>query len=137
MIEVILGIGVAAFIVYAAFNIVYLMGLKKSGDSMALFVKNSEGNVNATLVELKGTLENLRKISGDISEITEDVKQISNSVSEVEKSIRDLFDQIKEDLGSAAEANIAGLKAGISTGVSTLVKNLYEGRRDDHERGTD
>jgi hypothetical protein len=38
--------------------------------------------VNTALVELKGTLENLRKISGDIGVVTEDVKQISDLHSE-------------------------------------------------------
>jgi hypothetical protein len=33
---------------------------------------------------------------------------------------------VKERLGSAAGANIAGLKAGITTGVATLVKNMQE-----------
>jgi hypothetical protein len=35
-----------------------------------------------------------------------------------------LYHHIKEGLGSAAGANIAGLKAGITTGVSTLVKSV-------------
>ncbi len=135
--EIILGIGVAAFVVYAAFNIVYLMSMKKTGDSVSAFLKNAESNVNAALVELKGTLENLRKISGDIGAVTEDVKQISDSVASVERSLRGLYDQVKEGLGSAAGANIAGLKAGITTGVATLVKSMQDERRKDHERGTE
>jgi uncharacterized protein YoxC len=134
--EIILGIGVAAFVVYAAFNVVYLMSMKKNSDAVGAFLKNTEGNVNAALVELKGTLENMRKISGDISAVTEDVKEISNSVASVERGVRGLYDQVKEGLGSAAVANIAGFKAGITTGVSTLVKSMQDGRRKDHERET-
>jgi uncharacterized protein YoxC len=135
MIEVFLGIGVATFVVYAAFNIIYLMSMKKTGDSVSAFLKNTESNVNEALVELRGTLENLRKISGDIGAVTDDVKQISDSVAGVERSIRGLYDHLKEGLGSAAGANIAGLKAGITTGVATLVKSMQEGRREDYERG--
>jgi uncharacterized protein YoxC len=134
MIEIILGIGVAAFIVYAAFSITYIMSMKRTSDSMREFLKNTEGNLNATLSEFKGTLENMRKISGDVKEVTGDVRQISHTVASLEKGIRDIVVYLKEGLGSAAEANIAGLKAGISTGVATLIKNLQEGRRDDHER---
>lgn len=134
--EILLGIGVAAFVVYAVFNIVYNMRMMRTGDSISAFLKNTESNVNAALVELKGTLENLRKISGDISAVTEDVKEISNSVVSVERGIHGLYNQMKEGLGSAAGANIAGLKAGISTGVSTLVKSMQDGRRKDHERET-
>jgi hypothetical protein len=80
--EVILGIGVAAFVVYAAFNIVNLMSMNKTNDSVSAFLKNTESNVNTALVELKSTLEKLRKISGDIGVVTEDVKQISDLHSE-------------------------------------------------------
>ena len=135
--DILLGIGVTAFVVYAAFNIVYLMSMKKTNDSVSAFLKNTECNLNATLVELKGTLENMRKISGDISMVTEDVKQISNSVASVERSMWGLYDYMKEGLGSAAGAKIAGLKAGITTGVSTLVRSMQKGRGDDHERGTE
>ncbi len=132
--EIFLGIGVATFVVYAVFNIVYLMSMKKTNDSLTSFLKNTETNVNTALVELRGTLENLRKISGDIGAVTEDVKQISYSVASVERSIRGLYDQMKEGLGSAAGASIAGLKAGITIGVATLVKSMQEGRREGHER---
>jgi uncharacterized protein YoxC len=127
--EIFLGIGVATFVVYTAFNIVYLTKMMRTGDSIAAFLKNTENNVNATLVELRGTLENLRKVSGDVGEVTEDVKQISNSVARVEKSIRGLYEYMKDSLGSAAGARIAGLKAGITTGVSTLVKSMHDERR--------
>jgi hypothetical protein len=43
---------------------------------------------------------------------------------------------VRNGLGPAAGANIAGLKAGITTGVVTLVKSLKEGRSDDHEGRT-
>jgi hypothetical protein len=102
---------------------------------MSEFVRNTEGNLNTTLKELAGTLENMRKISGNISAVTEDVRQISHGVASMEKSVRDSLVYMRNSLGSSAEANIAGLKAGITTGVATLVKNLQEGRRDDHERG--
>ena len=132
--EIILGIGVAAFVVYAAFSIFFFIDMKKTGNSVNAFLKNTECNLNSTLVELKGTLENLRKISGDIGAVTEDVKQISNSVASVERSMWGLYDYMKEGLGSAAGARIAGLKAGITTGVSTLVKSMQKEKGDDHER---
>jgi hypothetical protein len=63
--EVILGIGVAAIVLYAA------------------------------LVELKGTLENLRKLSGDIGAVTEDVKQMFDHRSEGGKEHSGLYDQLR------------------------------------------
>ena len=137
MTEVILGIGVATFVVYVAFHIDYLMSMKKTADSVTAALKNTEGNVNAALVELKGTLENLRKVSGDIGAVTDEVKQITDSVARVERGIRGFYDTMMEGPGSAAGAKIAGLKAGISTGVVTLVKSMRDGRRENHERKTE
>jgi len=124
MSEILLGIGVATFVVYAVFNVVYLMSMKRNMDSAGAFLRNTENNVNAALVELKGTLENLRKISGDIGAVTSDVKRISDTVAGVERSMRGLFEYVKEGLGSAAGAKMAGLKAGLTTGVATLAKRM-------------
>jgi len=137
MIEIILGIGVATFIVYTVFNVTYILSMRRTSDSMTAFFRNTENNLNTTLAELRGTLENMKKITGDVSAVTEDVKQISDTVAGVERNMRGLYDHIKEGLGSAAGANIAGLKAGITTGVATLVKSMQKGRREYHERGTD
>jgi uncharacterized protein YoxC len=122
MTDILLGIGVATFVVYAAFNIVYLMNMQKNIDSVGAFLRNTESNVNAALVELKGTLENLRKVSGDIGAVTSEVKQIADTVATVERSMRGVYQYAKEGLGSAAGAKIAGFKAGLTTGVVTLVK---------------
>ncbi|NTW57763.1 MAG: DUF948 domain-containing protein [Nitrospirae bacterium] len=134
MLEIILGIGIATFIVYTIFNVTYILSKRRTSESMASFFRNTEGNLNAALAELKETLENLKKITSDVSAVTADVKQISSSVARVERNIRGVYGHMKEGLGSAAGANIAGLKAGIATGVVTLVKNIRKGRSDDHER---
>ena len=137
MIEIILGIGVATFLVYTVFNVTYMLSMRRTSDSLTAFIVSIEKNLNSALAELGGTLENLKKITGDAGAVTEDVKQISNSVASVERSVRGVYGYMKEGLGSAAGAKIAGLKAGMTTGVATLVKSMKEGRRDYHERGTE
>jgi len=129
MIEIILGIGVATFLVYTVFNVTYMLSMRRTSDSLTAFIVSIEKNLNSALAELGGTLENLKKITGDAGAITEDVKQISNSVASVERSVRGVYGYMKEGLGSAAGAKIAGLKAGMTTGVATLVKKIQEGRR--------
>jgi len=130
MIEIILGIGVATFIVYTIFNVTYVVSMRQTSESMASFFRNTEENLNAALSELKETLENLKKITGNIGAVTADVKQISNAVARVERSIQGVYGFMREGLGSAAGANIAGLKAGIRTGVVTLVKSMHAGRKE-------
>jgi len=134
--ELILGIGVGAFVIYSGFNIAYLVSMRRTSERLGELVRNSEGNLNRTLEGLASTLENLRTISGNVSDVTEDVRQISQTVANVERVMRESLVQMQERFGDAAEANIAGLRAGITTGVAALVRNLQEERRDDHERGT-
>src|SRR5512146_1443306 len=101
MIEVIAGIGVAIFIVYAIFSIIYMMSMKRMNDALHDFILRTEGNANSTLAELKVTLENIRKITDDIGAVSQDARQISSSLATVEKGIRMLFEYAKESVGSA------------------------------------
>jgi uncharacterized protein YoxC len=121
MIEILLAVLVAAFIVYAVFSTVYMISLKRSSDSLKEFIKNSEGNVNATLSEIRATVENMRKISGDVREVTADIRQISHTVAGLEQDARGFFEYLNKTVASAAEANIAGVKAGVTAGVATLI----------------
>jgi uncharacterized protein YoxC len=135
MTQAILFIGVVAFIVYAAFSISYLIDLRRTSNALRAFLMNTEGNLNAALTELKGTLENMNKITANVSGITQDVKDIADTVVSVEKGIQSFYGKVTNEFAAAAEANVAGLKAGIATGVVTLVRNLKERRSDNHEGG--
>jgi len=130
MIEIIFGVGVGAFIIWVAFYIHYMMTLKKTSEAISEFISRTENNVNGTLVEVQGTFENLRKITSDISAATEEIRHISHAVASLDKGMRGLYYYFKENVGSSAEANIAGLKAGIKTGVVTLVQNLRHRKED-------
>ncbi|MGE5172517.1 MAG: DUF948 domain-containing protein [Betaproteobacteria bacterium] len=136
MTEIILSVGVIAFIIYAGFFIVHVMSLRRTSATVNDFIKRTDDNMNGALLELRGTLENIRKITGDVGAVTEEVRQISNTVASLDKGIRDFYGYMRNNLGSAVEANIAGLKAGIKSGVVTLVKNLQEKGSDGHEGRT-
>ena len=126
MIEIILGIGVAAFLIYAAYFIVWVRSMMRMNAMIDGFINRTEGNINATLIELKATLENTRKITGDVGDVMDEVRQISRTVASVDKGLKNLYGYVRDGLGPATGANLAGLKAGIKTGVITLVKNLRE-----------
>ncbi len=130
MLEIILGIGVVAFIAYASFTTAYLMSMKRTSETLESFIKRTEGNVAETLVELKVTLENVRKITDNISNVTDEVRQISHAIASLDKGILALYGYLKQGLGPTTEANLAGLKAGIKTGVVTLVKNLQSSKEE-------
>lgn len=136
MTQTILLIGVVAFIIYAAFSISYIREIQHTSSMLRAFLKNTEGDLNATLIELKSTLENMNKITANVSGITQDVRYITDTVITLEKGVEALYGKVKDEVATAAEANIAGLKAGITTGVVTLVRSLQERRSDDDERRT-
>ena len=62
MLEIILGIGVATFIVYTIFNVTYILSMRRTSDSMTSFFRNTEGNLNAALGRTEG---NARKSEKD------------------------------------------------------------------------
>ncbi len=133
MTDIILGVGVGVFTIFAVAQIVYLLSLIKAVHGMTSFFKNIEGNLNASLVEARATLENLKQITDDARAVTGDVRQISAAVTGLQKDITSLATYAKESLSSAVDANVAGLKAGIKAGVVTLVKNLHQERSDGHD----
>jgi gas vesicle protein len=62
------------------------------------------------------------KIAGNVNAESVDVRQISIPVPRWEKNLHDLYEYVSKGLGPAAGANIAGVKAGTTAGVVTLVK---------------
>jgi hypothetical protein len=81
-----------------------------------------------------GNAENFRKISENVAVVTEDVRGITSSVAELQQEVRTLYSAMKDTAGLEARADLAGLKAGIRTGVASLVKGIKEERSDEHER---
>ncbi len=136
MTDIILAVGVATFLVYTGFNIAYLQSMRRTSEDVSRLVGSMERNLTSALGALAGALENVRKISGNVNGVAEDLRQISHSAASIEKSVRDTLHHVTAGLSGATQAHIAGLKAGISTGVVTLVKNLKTERRDGHEGGT-
>jgi uncharacterized protein YoxC len=133
--DVILGVGVGAFIIYSVCIVYAMRSVIRMSSTINDFIRRTEGKMESGISELRETLGNMRKITGDISAVTEEVKRLYHTVAAMEENLENIYGSIKDGLGTA-ETNIAGLKAGIKTGVVTLVKNIKKGRSDDHERGT-
>ena len=77
-----------------------------------------------TLRELRSTLENLDRITTDISSVTDDVRMFSGSVRQVGKDVQRAAATSSALLGGGVGAKIAGLRAGVGAGVAFLAKNL-------------
>ncbi len=124
--EMLLTIGLIAFIVYAVVNILYLIDLKKTSSAVRQFITNTEQNLNPALIELRATLEDFRKMTGDVSAVTEKARSAVDAVVSFEKGIEQLYGYYRENFSQTAQANIAGLKAGVKAGFTNLIKNLKE-----------
>jgi len=134
--DMLMNIGVVVFIVFAIVSIAYQVNNYRAATALRQFIYQSSGDMRVVLAELRVSLENFRKITDNISVVTEDVREITNSVADVQRDVRTLYSFIRENVGGTVKADIAGLKAGVKTGMATLVKNLREERSDHDERKT-
>lgn len=134
--DMLMNIGVVVFIVFAIVSIAYQVSAYRAASALRQFMRQSSGDMQHVLSELRVTLENFRKITDNVSGVTEDVREISNSVADLQRDVRTLYSFIRETVGGAVKADLAGLKAGVKTGMETLVKNLKAERSDRDERGS-
>jgi hypothetical protein len=134
--EVLANTGVVVFIIYALVSIAYQVNAYRAATALRQLVTLSLGDLPAVLAEFRRTLGSFRKISENVTVVTEDVREVTSSVADLQQKVRTLYRVMKDTAGVEARADLAGLKAGIRTGVVTLVKGIKEERRDEHERGT-
>jgi uncharacterized protein YoxC len=122
--QILLTIGLITFIVFAIFNIIYLIDLRKTSVALRRFITKTDENINPALEELRRTLADIRKITGEVSAVAEKLRVAVGAVVTVEKGIQSLYAYYKSGVGQAASANISGIKAGVKAGVINLLKNL-------------
>ncbi|MFA5073346.1 MAG: hypothetical protein WC539_05555 [Nitrospirota bacterium] len=126
--ETLVNIGIIAFIAYVVFSIALIIGMfivmLRTGKAIQSFFKNTQGTVNAVLIETKSGLEHLRRVTENMHAVSTSIRQVSNKMETIEARIGSWYGMVKENIRSEAEANIAGLKSGFKTGIVTLVRNI-------------
>ena len=128
--QILLTIGLITFIVFAIFNIIYLIDLRKTSVALRQFIIKTDQNINPALEELRRTLADVRKITGELSAVAEKLRSAVGAVITVEKGIQSLYTYYKSGVGQATSSSISGIKAGVKAGVINLIKNLK------HKEGT-
>ena len=83
---------------------------------MRQFITKAEENLNPALDELRQTLQDVRKVTADISHLTDKLRAAAGAIVTVEKSIQNLYGYYREGFGQATNANMAALKAGVGPG---------------------
>ncbi len=123
-----LGLITFAVLAVAGFFISVLIELRKTTKSLRDFLRNQEDLLNTTLSELQQTLKSLRNVSNDVNEIMVDAKSFSDAVSNIGDNIKrasNLIDNTK----SLAFIKASGLRVGIKTALTFLLKNLLSKKR--------
>ncbi len=124
---VIIGIvGIVVFIIYAAFNITHIIEMRRTSIALRKLIERTEENLHPALRALRGILEDIGKATYNIAVLTRSLREVAETVARVEGTVNGLYEYYKEGLGGAARANIAGLKAGVKAGMTTLLKDLNE-----------
>ncbi len=117
----VLSIAVIAGII---FLIPVLLELRRAVHTLNSILKVTEESISPTMRELRATLENLDRITTDVSTVTDDVRVFSGSIRQVGKDVRELSGLINV-LGGDVGAKISGLRAGLGAGAAYLAKNLF------------
>ena len=96
----------AAVVAGVLFMIPVLLELRRAVEA-ELHPQDHRGVAGATLRELRSTLENLDRITADISTVTHDVRVFSGSIRQVGKDVRELSGLVNV-LGGGVGAKITG-----------------------------
>jgi len=122
--ETLANTGIVVFIVYAAFSVANMIEMRRTSIALRRFVKRSEEDLYSALTALRGILEDIEKSTYNVAALTRSFREVAEAVTKVENTVTGLYAYYKEGLGETARANVAGLKAGVKAGVTTLLKNL-------------
>ena len=117
-------IAVITFVIYVIFNVIYLIDLRRTSIALRRFINRTDENLSPALAELRLTLQDLRKVTADVSSLTERMRSAAGALVTVEKTVEHLYNYYREGLGQSAQVNIAAIKTGLRVGVANLFKNL-------------
>ncbi len=124
--ETLMMTGIIAFIIFAAVYVVFLIIVLRSGAELRRTIKSTAEDLDSALVEFRATLAVVRKVADDAAAVTGNVRDLTDAAVYLERGAQQLYENYLDDLGVAASANIAGLKAGVKTGILTLFRNISD-----------
>lgn len=126
MTELLLAIAVVTFVVYTGFHISYLLELRRTSAEVRSFMKKMESQIDPALHDLRLASSNVRYITENAASVTEHVREVVDTITIFERVARKLYEEYSDEIVTHAGANVAGLKAGVTTGFTTLFRTLRE-----------
>jgi hypothetical protein len=128
--ELLLTIGVITFIVYTFFNILYFVEMRRSGVALRGLISRAEESLLPVFEAVRRIFENVETVTDNAAALSRSLREAADGLTAAQTALRDLYRTYEEKADQAARANIAGLRAGVKTGVATLLSNLKERKED-------
>ncbi len=125
-IEFLLTVAVITFVIYAFFNISYLIEMRRTSVAMRQLITKTGENLHPTLSAVRSIFDNFKTIADNAAVLSKSLRDAAEALTVAQNAITDIYQSYAVNLGQKANANIAGLKAGIKTGVVTLFNNLKD-----------
>lgn len=126
LIELLVALGVVSFIIYASFNIFYIIEMRRTSHAVRQLVVRAEENLLPTLAAARHIFEEIQTITDNAAVLSKSLRDAAEALSAAQNTIKDMYLSYDENLGQSVRANVSGLKAGIKTGVVTLLSNLKD-----------
>lgn len=121
---VLLNIGIVIFIVYAVFNIVYLIDMRKTSIAMRQLIAKTGENLSPALEELTHAVADIRKMTEDASQLLEGFRAAVGAIITVEKGVQNVYHYYRTNFRQSAQSNVSGIKAGVRAGVVNFLSSL-------------
>lgn len=125
-IEILLVIGIVAFIIFAAFHIFYIIEMRKTSWATRQLIVRAEENLHPALAAVRHIFEDMRTISDNAAALSKSLRDAAEVLTAMQNAIKDIYQSYEGNLDKSVRANVSGLKAGIKTGVVTLLSNLKD-----------
>ncbi len=125
-IELLAAIGVVSFIIYASFNIFYLIEMRKTSFAIRQLITRAEENLYPALAAIRHIFEDIKTVTDNAAALSKSLREAAEALTSAQSAIKNMYQSYEENLGKSMRANVSGLKAGIKTGVDTLLSNLKD-----------
>jgi hypothetical protein len=124
--ELLLAIGVVSFIIFASFHIFYIIEVRKTSLATRQLITRAEENLHPALAAVRHIFEDIKTIADNAAVLSKSLREAAEALAIAQNAIKNIYRSYEDKLDKPVRANMSGLKAGIKTGVVTLLSNLKD-----------
>lgn len=129
--EVVLITVLLALLILTGFLIAVLVEFRKITKKLDNFLDTTEKDIVPSIVEFRGTFENLKFITRDILHITKNMKRLSEALSVTAENISSFAMKISS-MDKEVDTAISTLKEGITTASEAFIGNINQKEEQDN-----